>query len=261
MLEPLRLFLELGQLLLRFAALIAKRPQRPLLIRARGGYGALTLLDDASRCGDFPLAIGELHRPRAQLLALSLEARDGTSIARHEKTEHRHRLHRIAAIVDRQQQAHVTESAQSIERRQALAQEVLLARDAWSNRRDLRFRLAPLLFELRLHIDRELQFVRADAELEVRFFEIVLGAARLRAKVVEPRAKSRDVGANARQVGVARGLRMRRGDADDEHQRGGDRATRPAKSRAMHAWPPAAAPLFSTIPRRASRGFPPSLPR
>src|SRR3954467_12103353 len=166
MLEPLRLLFELGEFLLRFAALIAKRPQRPLFVRARGDYGVLTLLDDASRRGDFLLAIGEFHRPRAQLLAFSLEASDGTSIARHEKTEHRHRLHRIAAIVDRQQQSHVTESAESIERRQTLAQEVLLARDSWSNRGDLRFRLAPLLFDLRLQVHRELQFVRADAELE-----------------------------------------------------------------------------------------------
>src|SRR5947209_2344666 len=168
MLETLRLFFELSQFLLRLAALIAKRPQRPLFVGARGGHRALTLLDNAPRRCDFLLAIGELYRPRAQLLALSLEARDGTSIARDEKTEHRHRLHRIAAIVDRQQQAHVTESAQSVERRQTLAQKVLLARDARSDRRDLRFRLVPLLFELRLHIDRELQLVRADAELEVR---------------------------------------------------------------------------------------------
>src|SRR5436309_9748468 len=130
MLEPLRLFFELSQFLLRLAALIAKRSQRPLFVGARGSYGALTLLDDASRRGDFLLAIRELHRPRAQLLALRLEARDGTSVARDEEAEHRHRLHRIAAIVDRQQQANVTESAQSVERRQTLAQEVLLAGDA-----------------------------------------------------------------------------------------------------------------------------------
>src|SRR4051794_7054829 len=110
MLEALRLLFELGQLLLRFAALIAKRSERPLFVGTRGGHGALTLLDGASRRGDFLLAIGELHRPRPQLLALSLKARDGTSVARDEKAEHRHRLHRIAAIVNREQQTHVTES-------------------------------------------------------------------------------------------------------------------------------------------------------
>src|SRR4051794_37032085 len=132
MLEPLRLLFELSQLLLRLAALIAKRSQRPLFVGTRGGHCALTLLDDPPRGSDFLLAIGKLHRSRAQLLALRLETRDGARIARHEETEHRHRLHRIAAIVDREQQSNVTESAQSIERRQTLAQEVLLARNARS---------------------------------------------------------------------------------------------------------------------------------
>src|SRR5205823_13077910 len=136
-----------------------------LFLVARRSHRALALLDDAPRAGNLLFAIGELACPRAQLLALRLKTRDGSSVARDQETEHRHRLHRIAAIVDRQQHAHVTQSAESIECGQTLAQKLLFARDARSNGRDLRLRLATLLFELRLHVDGELQLVGADAEL------------------------------------------------------------------------------------------------
>src|SRR5437899_2195130 len=49
MLEALGFLFELGQLLLRRIALVAKRQQRPLFVRTRRGHGSLALLDDAPR--------------------------------------------------------------------------------------------------------------------------------------------------------------------------------------------------------------------
>ena len=104
------------------------------------------------------------------MLALGLEARDRSCVARHEEAEHRHRLHRIAPIVDRQQHAHVTQSAESIECGQTLAQKILFARDPRRDGRDLRFRFAALFFELRLQVDRELQ-ARLKANVQIVFDE------------------------------------------------------------------------------------------
>jgi hypothetical protein len=206
------------------------------------------------------------------LRARGLETRDRARIAGDEKAEHRHRLHRIPPIVDRQQQAKVAQPAQAIEDGQPFAQERFLPGHVRGDGRDLRLEVVTLLLELRLHVDGELQLIRTDAQLEVRFLQIVLGTAGLSPDVVETLAKTVDLGTDAREIGITRRLRVRRGhrreclchigqaDREDQH-RNGDGPMRPTTIRAMHAWPPAAAPLFSTIPRRAWPGCRPSLRR
>ena len=221
------------------------------MLRPRGDDGLPPLLDDLAHRGDARAALAEVGHARGQLRARGLEARHGAGVARDEVAEHRHRLDGVALVVDRQQHADVAQPAEAVERAEALGEELLLPLDARRERGDLPFDGLLLLLEPRLHVDGERELARADAELEVRFLELLLRALLLRAHGVEALAKAGDVGADPFEVGVARGLGGE-GEKDD------DRDEAAPKTRALHASPPAAAPLSSTTPRRAARGSPPS---
>src|SRR5947207_7421351 len=175
----------------------------------RSGDGALTLLDDESRFGETLLPIGELCLMRGELRALRPKLRHRAAVARDEKAEHRHRLERIVTMIDGEKHSHVTESAHAIERGESRREELLLPLEPRRERGDLRFDRATLVVELRLQVDRELQLARANPELEIDRFELLLRRLRLSMYFVESRAQFCDLAANAIEVGVARGLGVR----------------------------------------------------
>src|SRR5204862_718816 len=146
--------------------------------------------------GDAPAAIAEVGHARGQLRARGLEARHGAGIARDEIAEHRHRLDGIALVVDRQQHADVAQTAEAVERAEALGEELLLPLDARRERGDLPLDVLLLLLEPRLHVDGERELARTDAELQVRLLELLLGPLLLRADGVEALAKADDLAAD-----------------------------------------------------------------
>src|SRR5206468_289767 len=81
MLQPLRLFFELSQLLLGTVPFVLQRDEHPFLVRSSGSNRSLALLNDAPRAGQLLLAIGKLDRLRPQLFARALEARDSSRVA------------------------------------------------------------------------------------------------------------------------------------------------------------------------------------
>src|SRR5438128_494745 len=133
-----------------------------LLLVARGSHGALAVLDDAAHLGEALLPVGEIDDAQRQLLALRLKARHGMRVARNEVAEHRHRLQRIALLIDRQQKAKVAQAAEAVEGDETAGEELLLLRNPRLERGHLGLQLPLLRLELRLHANREVELARAD---------------------------------------------------------------------------------------------------
>src|SRR5260370_29348421 len=148
MLEPLGFFLERRDLLFRLRSLAAQQRDQMFLARMGRGDRLLTLLNDLSCLDDFLLPLGHLGVTRTQLLCLGIETRDRAGIARCEIGQHRHRLDRIAALVDLQKNPHLTETAQTIKRHETAAEKIALTDKMLCDRVDLRLQIALLPFEI-----------------------------------------------------------------------------------------------------------------
>src|SRR5207248_11298178 len=125
-----------------------------------------------------------------------------------------------------QEHAQVTESAKAVEDDQALGEILLLVRDARLERRDLRLDGPALVVEARLHVDGQRELARADSELEIDRLQLLLRRLRLPMNVVESRFQLRDLAADAVEIGVTRGLRVRAGEHEQRRNVHADDARR-----------------------------------
>ena len=257
MLEPLRFFLERRNLLFRLRPLAAQQRNQMLFARVRRGDRLLPLLNDLTRLDDFLTALRHLRVSLTKLLPLGIEMRDRARVARCEIGQHRHRFDRIAAFVDRKQKAHVTQTAQPVKGHEAAAQKIALPRQMLHDRIDLRLQIALLPLEICLHAHRDLDFARADIELNADFFQLLLRRLRLRADLFESTSKLDDVRTNAIEIRVL--ILWHRHSCLCEEERRQEclrhkEANGPC-SRVAHAWPRSAAPPFSMSLRRARDDF------
>src|SRR5713226_1369330 len=141
-LEPHGLFFQAGDLSLRSRRLMTEDRHQPLFTGVRRGDSLLSLLHDLSSLGQALPAFGQCGITAAELLPASIKARNRARIARREIGQHRHGLQGIAAIIERQQQAHVTQPAETVESAETFPEKLFLFRDAWCERGDLPFDVA-----------------------------------------------------------------------------------------------------------------------
>src|SRR5437867_11789384 len=186
MLQPLGLFFEIGNLLFRLRRLVAEHRHKPLFARVRRGNGLLTLLHDLSSFGETLSAFGQGSITAAKLLPAGVEAGDGPRVPRREIRQHRHRFERITAIVQGQQESHITQPAQTVERAETFAEKLLLLRDAWRERSDLPFDVALLLLQIRFDAQGDLQLTSANIQIDGDFLELPFRGLRLRVDLFEP---------------------------------------------------------------------------
>src|SRR5687768_928795 len=221
-LEAPSLLLELGNLHLGAALLLAQTRQKALLPGHGGSDRLPLLLDQLHRCDELLLPLGELLVAKGQLPAAFLEAVDHPRVVCDQEAEHRHRRARILLLTDRQKHAHVTQASEAIECDEPFAERFFLALDPRNQFGNLRRDRRALSLEPRVCVDRDLELARANAQLQIGRFHFHLDALRLLADIREPLLQPSDVVSDPLKVGIG-GLREESGRKERER---GEASTR-----------------------------------